>query len=118
MNSMSDVFHPRVPYEFVTEIFDVMLAASKRGHIFQVLTKRPGRAVAWWARNQERYGGALPAGVGSAHRSRIRNYAPRITVLARLPAEVRFVSAEPAARSGRPDSLAHARGPALGHCRR
>ena len=52
VNSMSDVFHPRVPYDFVTEIFDVMLAASKRGHIFQVLTKRPGRAVAWWTRNQ------------------------------------------------------------------
>ena len=95
VNSMSDVFHPRVPYEFVTEIFDVMLAASKRGHIFQVLTKRPGRAVAWWARNQERYGGAWPAGVWMGTSVENQKYAPRITVLARLPAEVRFVSVEP-----------------------
>ena len=95
VNSMSDVFHPRVPYEFVTEIFDVMLAASKRGHIFQVLTKRPGRAVAWWARNQERYGGAWPAGVWIGTSVENQKYAPRITVLARLPAAVRFVSAEP-----------------------
>ena len=46
VNSMSDVFHPRVPHEFVTEMFDVMHeAAEARGHVFQVLTKRPGRAV-------------------------------------------------------------------------
>ena len=95
MNSMSDVFHPLVPYDFVTQIFDVMLAASKRGHIFQVLTKRPGRAVAWWARNQERYGGAWPAGVWIGTSVENQKYAPRITVLARLSAAVRFVSAEP-----------------------
>ena len=41
VNSMSDVFHPRVPYEFINDIFDVMHEASEqRGHIFQVLTKR------------------------------------------------------------------------------
>ena len=49
VNSMSDVFHPSVPYEFVNDIFDVMREASEqRGHVFQVLTKRPGRAVGWW----------------------------------------------------------------------
>ena len=95
VNSMSDVFHPRVPYEFVTDIFDVMHAASKRGHIFQVLTKRPGRAVAWWGRNSERYGGAWPVGVWIGTSVENQKYAPRITVLARLPARVRFVSAEP-----------------------
>ena len=49
VNSMSDVFHPSVPYDFVNDIFDVMREASEqRGHVFQVLTKRPGRAVGWW----------------------------------------------------------------------
>ena len=95
VNSMSDVFHPSVPFEFVTEIFDVMDAARKRGHIFQVLTKRPGRAVAWWTHNQERYGGVWPDGVWIGTSVENQKYAPRITVLARLPAPIRFVSVEP-----------------------
>ena len=49
VNSMSDLFHSRVPFEFVFEMFEVMQqAAEQKGHIFQILTKRPGRAVAWW----------------------------------------------------------------------
>ena len=96
VNSMSDVFHPSVPYEFINRIFDVMCEASEqRGHVFQVLTKRPGRAVAWWERNQGRYGGVWPAGVWIGTSVENQKYAPRITVLARLPAAVRFVSAEP-----------------------
>ena len=49
VNSMSDLFHPQVPYSFISEVFEVMQEASaQRGHVFQVLTKRPGRAVGWW----------------------------------------------------------------------
>ena len=96
VNSMSDVFHPHVPYEFVTQMFDVMReAALHRGHVFQVLTKRPGRAVGWWLKNQERYDGEWPAGVWIGTSVENQKYAPRISVLARLPAPVRFVSAEP-----------------------
>ena len=96
VNSMSDVFHPSVPYDFVTAMFDVMLDASEqRGHTFQVLTKRPGRAVGWWNENQERYGREWPAGVWIGTSVENQKYAPRISVLARLPAPVRFVSAEP-----------------------
>ena len=93
---MSDLFHPQVPFDFVTEVFDVMCtAAAQHGHIFQVLTKRPGRAVGWWERNQDRYDGLWPAGVWIGTSVENQKYAPRITVLARLPAPVRFVSAEP-----------------------
>ena len=96
VNSMSDIFHPRVPYDFINDVFDVMReAAESRGHIFQVLTKRPGRAVGWWQRNQARYGGEWPDGVWIGTSVENQKYAPRITVLARLPARVRFVSAEP-----------------------
>ena len=94
-NSMSDVFNSQVPYPFISKIFDVMKAATQRGHVFQVLTKRPGRAVAWWERYGGRYGGAWPAGVWIGTSVESQKYAPRITVLARLPAAVRFVSAEP-----------------------
>ena len=36
VNSMSDVFHPQVPFDFVYRIFDAMRrAGEQRGHIFQ-----------------------------------------------------------------------------------
>lgn len=38
VNSMSDLFHKKVPREFVDKVFDTMEAAD--WHIFQVLTKR------------------------------------------------------------------------------
>jgi len=41
VNSMSDLFHKDVPYDFIASVFDVMLRASH--HQFQVLTKRPQR---------------------------------------------------------------------------
>lgn len=42
VDSMSDLFHARVPAPWVADVFAVMAAA--RRHTFQVLTKRPGRA--------------------------------------------------------------------------
>src|SRR5690242_9276318 len=41
VNSMSDLFHPYVPDEYIHEVFQVMVAAD--WHVFQVLTKRPAR---------------------------------------------------------------------------
>jgi protein gp37 len=41
VNSMSDLFHPEVPDEFIDKVFAVMALA--RQHTFQVLTKRPER---------------------------------------------------------------------------
>lgn len=45
VNSMSDLFHERVPVEFVDRVFLVMALA--RQHTFQVLTKRPERMRAY-----------------------------------------------------------------------
>ncbi len=96
VNSMSDVFHPSVPFDFVTQMFDVMQETSQeRGHVFQVLTKRPGRAVAWWQQNRARYDDTWPENVWIGTSVESQKYAPRITVLARIPAPTRFVSAEP-----------------------
>lgn len=41
VNSMSDLFHPEVPFEFIDKVFAVMAMSPK--HTFQVLTKRPER---------------------------------------------------------------------------
>lgn len=41
VNSMSDLFHPEVPDEFIDQVFAVMALAPE--HTFQILTKRPER---------------------------------------------------------------------------
>lgn len=41
VNSMSDLFHDGVSDDYIAKVFAVMAAAGQ--HIFQVLTKRPGR---------------------------------------------------------------------------
>lgn len=87
VNSMSDLFHRDVPDAYVRQVFDVMARAN--WHTYQVLTKRSGRMV--------RLGQSLPwrphiwAGV-SVESNR---YAWRVKDLRRVPAFVRFVSAEP-----------------------
>ncbi|MEU5660146.1 phage Gp37/Gp68 family protein [Streptomyces sp. NPDC047737] len=43
VNSMSDLFHARVPREFLTQVFAVMAATPQ--HTYQILTKRPERAA-------------------------------------------------------------------------
>lgn len=43
VNSMSDTFHKDVPFEFIDKMFAVMALCRK--HTFQVLTKRPERAL-------------------------------------------------------------------------
>ena len=94
VNSMSDLFHNEVPFEFISEVYSVMdYAATLRGHVFQVLTKRPGRAAYWW----EHYGNGREWNPNVWIGTSIENqkYANRIDVLERIPAPVRFISAEP-----------------------
>ena len=61
VNSMSDLFHESLSDVQIASVFGVMAAASR--HTFQVLTKRPGRMLAWaaWAAQQ---GEELLASVG------------------------------------------------------
>jgi protein gp37 len=59
VNSMSDLFHVNVPFEFIAAVFGVMAATPQ--HTYQVLTKRPERAAGFfrWAlrRDAEDNGG-------------------------------------------------------------
>jgi protein gp37 len=41
VNSMADLFHEGVPFEYIAAVFGVMAACPQ--HTFQVLTKRPAR---------------------------------------------------------------------------
>lgn len=47
VNSMSDLFHENVPFEFIDKVF--MMMASNTRHTFQVLTKRPERALEYFS---------------------------------------------------------------------
>lgn len=87
VNSMSDLFHEKVPFEYVQQIFDVMRRADH--HIFQVLTKRSKRLVRYapkldWPEN-------LWMGVTVENSV----YQFRIDDLRKVPAAVRFLSLEP-----------------------
>jgi protein gp37 len=57
VNSMSDLFHEGVPFEYVAAVFGVMAACQH--HTFQVLTKRSERALEFfgWLDGQRDSGG-------------------------------------------------------------
>jgi protein gp37 len=87
VNSMSDLFHPRVPADFVAEVFEVMAATPQ--HIYQVLTKRPKRA-----RQLLRRTTPLPnvwLGVSVEDDDQV----DRADILREVPVAVRFLSCEP-----------------------
>ena len=87
VNSMSDLFHPDVPLDFIKRVFTVM--AETPQHTYQVLTKRSKRLAAvacdlvW------------PANVWIGVSVETERYAFRLDHLRSVEAAVRFVSAEP-----------------------
>jgi protein gp37 len=87
VNSMSDLFHEGIPLEYIAEVFGVMTASPQ--HTFQVLTKRHERMAALapdlpWPEN-------VWMGVSIEN----RRFVHRADYLRRVPAAVRFISAEP-----------------------
>ena len=115
VNSMSDLFHEEIPDEFIECVFATMGLAPR--HVFQVLTKRPERALEFLRDRRWRQFGHSPAMGGSPcfqiirgeHREgdiplpnvwlgvSIENsrFTWRADVLREIPAAVRFISAEP-----------------------
>jgi len=94
VNSMSDLFHVDVPEEFVRRIFEVMLRIDR--HVYQVLTKRPRRAVRFFERNTDLFPrGAVPAHIWMGTSVENQDVEYRVRHLRQLPAAVRFLSCEP-----------------------
>lgn len=87
VNSMSDLFHARVPLAFIKDVFAVM--ADTPQHTYQVLTKRAMRA--------RRLADELdfPANMWLGVSVESIDYFHRIDELRRIPAAVRFLSCEP-----------------------
>jgi protein gp37 len=87
VNSMSDLFHARVPLSFVRQVFGVIAGTPQ--HTYQVLTKRSSRlrrvaASLDWPPN-------LWMGVSVEDAAQLR----RVDDLRSVPAAVRFLSCEP-----------------------
>lgn len=87
VNSMSDLFHERIPDGFIEEVFASMEGAG--WHTFQILTKRPERlleladTLPW------------PPNVWMGVSIENRRFVARADLLRQVPATVRFISAEP-----------------------
>lgn len=96
VNSMSDLFHPEVPFDFIRAVWARM--ATARHHTFLILTKRPGRMKEFfqWMATQdfkvEPYLLHVWLGVSAENQAAADE---RIPLLLQTPAAVRFVSAEP-----------------------
>ncbi|MEJ5996610.1 phage Gp37/Gp68 family protein [Pedobacter sp. Du54] len=87
VNSMSDLFHPEVPIEFIQAVFAVMNKTPQ--HIYQVLTKRPDRVLEIadslnWSKN---------IWLGTSVEN--EEYTFRIEELSNSPAQTKFLSIEP-----------------------
>ncbi len=87
VNSMSDLFHKDIPDEYIERVFDTMQRADH--HVFQVLTKRSARLAKLAAR--------LPwaPNIWMGVSVETLQYEWRIDHLRDIPAQVRFISAEP-----------------------
>ena len=85
--SMGDLFHPAVPFEFISRVFAVMVSCPQ--HVFQVLTKRSKRLRAVAGRLP------WPGNVWMGVTVEDRRYVGRIADLRTVPAAVRFLSCEP-----------------------
>ena len=87
VNSMSDLFHKKVPIRFIEEIFFTMNEA--RWHTFQILTKRADRLVQLSSRFKWTPNIWMGVTVENA------DHVDRIDCLREIPAAVRFLSLEP-----------------------
>jgi protein gp37 len=87
VNSMSDVFHAHFAIEQIQQVFEVMATAG--WHQFQLLTKRPERAL----RLADQLSWPQNVWLGTSVEN--GNVVRRIDTLREVPAAVRFLSAEP-----------------------
>lgn len=87
VNSMSDLFHEKVPVPFIQSVFNIMHEAS--WHTFQILTKRSSRLAD--IANSLNWCSNIWVGVSVENSKNLY----RVQDLLNVPAEVRFLSLEP-----------------------
>ncbi len=87
VNSMSDLFHDEVPFEFILRVFHTMHRAH--WHQFQVLTKRSNRLLELNSRIH------WPSNVWMGVSVENEDYTFRIDQLRKTAAQIKFLSLEP-----------------------
>ena len=90
VNSMSDLFHPAVPIQFLEDVMTTMELA--RHHTFQVLTKRPTEMLDALQRIATPVPSNVWLGVSVEDQATADE---RIPLLLQTPTAVRWISAEP-----------------------
>ena len=98
VNSMSDLFHEKVPDQFIEQVFETMINAN--WHVFQVLTKRSERMMSWVKSrfrfvNESSRKPFLPQNIWLGVSVENQTFTKRILHLQATPARVRFLSIEP-----------------------
>lgn len=87
VNSMSDLFHEDLPFEYLEKVFTVMNENPK--HIFQVLTKRAEQLLEYSSKLHWTDNIWMGVTVESS------KYKDRINLLRQIPASIKFLSLEP-----------------------
>lgn len=88
VNSMSDLFHNDIPFEFLDQVFEVIKRTPL--HTYQILTKRSARMRKYFASR------SVPNNVWMGVSVENRKYGlPRIDDLREVKASIRFLSVEP-----------------------
>jgi len=87
VNSMSDLFHEKMPYDYLDKIFSVI--SSTPQHIYQILTKREKIMFDYFSHR------SVPKNVWLGVTVENAKYKYRIDYLRKINASIRFVSFEP-----------------------
>lgn len=88
VNSMSDLFHEDIPFEFIEQVISTIEQAD--WHTFQILTKRADRMEQFFINR------AVPKNAWLGVTVEDKKYGvPRIDNLRRIKAAIRFLSVEP-----------------------
>jgi protein gp37 len=90
VNSMGDLFHSSVPFEWLEQVWNVMGDCPE--HTFMTLTKRPKRMLEWFDTGRVPTLGNLWVGITAENQ---KAWDDRMTFLAETPGAVKFVSFEP-----------------------
>lgn len=87
VNSMSDLFHEEMPFEYLDMVFDVIRKTPQ--HIYQILTKRDKVMLEYFGNRK------LPENVWLGVSVENSTYKYRIDSLRKVNAKIRFISFEP-----------------------
>ena len=87
VNSMSDLFHEEMPFEYLDKIFDVINKTPQ--HIYQILTKRDEIMLKYFSNRK------VPSNVWLGVSVENSTFKKRIDSLRKIKAKIRFISFEP-----------------------